>query len=121
MHTRDTVLGPADVQASIVEVDLAPAEIDKLCRQAVPVCQKHHCGVALPMAVVLRGLQQPLDFVGSQILTRSQVAVFDPLRRDCPIYGGLRRARDTAPLADAGGAYYTTVHVVIAPNLADPP
>src|SRR4051812_19489254 len=43
MGTGCALLGPADRQRRVVEVDLVPAEVDKLRRsEAVPVSQQHH-------------------------------------------------------------------------------
>jgi len=52
------LLGPADGQRRVFEVDLVPAQVDQFNRpEAVPVGQQHHGGVAVAVSIGLGGLR----------------------------------------------------------------
>ena len=68
MHAGVPALGPADMQASGGEVDVVPAQRDHLRRsQAVPEGDQDNRGVPVPRAVLLGGLDEPLDLPFGQI------------------------------------------------------
>ena len=82
-------LGPANVQGGGLEVDLIPAQIDKLTDpQAVAVGHEDHGRITVTPAVVSGGLDQLLDLGGGEMFTRAIRAIREPPRRDRPIYGG---------------------------------
>src|SRR5436305_237604 len=56
----------------------------------MPIADKDHRGVPVTPAVAFNGRREPVDLVGSQILARPQVAIGDPFRGNCTVYGGWR-------------------------------
>ena len=63
------LLGPADVQDGVAEIDLIPAQVDKLGRpQAVAEGDKDHGGIPVTPAIGLGGIDQPIDLGASQVL-----------------------------------------------------
>ena len=63
------------------EVDGVPAQRDQLGRpQAVPVGDQHHGGVAVAMAVLAGGRDQPSDLAVGQVLARADLGVAAALR-----------------------------------------
>ena len=83
-------LAPADVQIGTAEVHLIPAQIDKLTRpQAVPVGDQDHGRIAVAVAVVLGGIDQPLHLLLSEMLARAQFGIWLPQRR-LPLWGDSR-------------------------------
>ena len=72
MGAGRAVLDPANVQVSGLEVHLLPTQIANLgCPQTVAEGQQDHERVAMTVAIVFCRLDQPLDFMLSQMLTRS--------------------------------------------------
>jgi hypothetical protein len=59
------ILDPPDVEHRAVEVDLVPTDLGR--PEAVPVGQQDHGGVAVTVSVALRGLDECLDLVGSEV------------------------------------------------------
>ena len=86
------LLGPANRQRRVIEVDLVPTQVDKFRRsQAVPVGQQHHGGIAVAVSVGLGGLRQALDLGIGQILPGPQLSVRSAQwRRNCSIYSSWR-------------------------------
>src|SRR5437763_10471817 len=52
----------------------------------MPVGQKNHQGVAMPMAVLLRGLDQLLDLILRQVLPGPNFSIFGSAWLNCSIY-----------------------------------
>jgi hypothetical protein len=53
------------LEACVVQIDLAPAQIDELGRpQAVAIGHEDHGRVTMAMTVLARGLHQHLDLIG---------------------------------------------------------
>jgi hypothetical protein len=76
MRCRRAVLGLTDVQDGHFEVDLLPLQIHHFSRsEAMPVGQKHHQGVPVATAVGLCCLDEPVDFISHQVLTRAQLVI----------------------------------------------
>jgi hypothetical protein len=73
MHARRAVLGPADVQAARIQLNLRPLQIAQLAGpQTVPVADQDHGRVAMAPAAALPGRRhQALDLSGSEILASS--------------------------------------------------
>ena len=85
------LLDPAHVQRGRGELDLVPAQVHQLGGpQAVPVGHQDHRGVAVAPAVLPGRVHQPLDLGLGQVLAGAQLAVGEPLRGNCSIYGGWR-------------------------------
>jgi pyridoxine/pyridoxamine 5'-phosphate oxidase len=62
MHAGTPALGPADMQAPSGEVDVVPAQCHQLRGpEAVAVSDQDSRGVPMPRAVLLGGLNKPLD------------------------------------------------------------
>jgi hypothetical protein len=81
VRARRAVLDPADVEHGAVEVDLVPSEVADLGRpQAVPVSEEHHGRVSVAVPVSPRGLNQPLDLAGGEVLPGPEVGVLRPSR-----------------------------------------
>ena len=79
MHAGIPTLGPAHMQAPGSEVDVIPAQHNHLGRsQAVAVSNQDGRCVPMPGAVLLGGLNEPLDLPFGQILP--------PKSADCYIY-----------------------------------
>ena len=70
------VLGPADVHAALVELDLVPVEIaDLRGSQSVTVGDQNHGRVSMSVAAVLAGIVHELfDLAGGQVFA------------DCTVY-----------------------------------
>jgi hypothetical protein len=64
MHAGVAALRPADMQASGSEVDVVPAQRDDL-RRSQAVAVEDDRGVPMPGAVLLGGLDEPLDLPSS--------------------------------------------------------
>src|SRR5271169_1174404 len=56
----------------------------------MPVRHEDHGGVTVTVAVTTGGFHQPLDISLSQMFTRPQVPIGEPLGCNCSIYGGWR-------------------------------
>ena len=70
MHAGVPALGPADMQASGGEVDVVPAQRHQLRGpEAVAVSDQDRRGVPMPRAVLLGGLDEPLDLPVGEIFT----------------------------------------------------
>jgi hypothetical protein len=70
MRGGRTLLGPADCQRCVVEVDLVPTQVDQFNRsEAVSVGQQHHGRVAVAVSIGLGGFRQTLDLGIGQILS----------------------------------------------------
>ena len=81
MNRFGAALDPADMHAAMGEVDGVPAQRDQLGRpQAVPVGDQHHGGVAVAIAVLASGRDQPIDLGVGQVLARADLGVAAPLR-----------------------------------------
>jgi hypothetical protein len=69
MRGRRALLGPADVQDGMREIDLIPTQVYKLGRpQAVAIGDKDHAGVPVTPAIGLGGIDQPIDLAAGQVL-----------------------------------------------------
>src|SRR5262249_21069007 len=91
MAAGSTRLDSADVQDRGFEVDLIPAQVDQLGHsQAVPVSDKDHGGVAVPVAVGPGPRPQLLDLGLGQVLASAQVAIGASPRCNCSFYGSWR-------------------------------
>ena len=92
MGGRRTLLGPADVQDGVGEIDLIPTQVYKLGRsQAVAEGDKDHGGIPVTPAIGPGGIDQPVDLGTGQVLPRPIDRVrFSPRHRNCSIYGGWR-------------------------------
>ena len=91
MRAGSALLDPTDVQGSRSELDLLPAKVHQFGRpQAVPVGHKDHRGIPVAIAVSLGDRHEPVDLGFGQVLRGLQLAVGEPLRRNCSIYGGWR-------------------------------
>ena len=86
------LLGPANCQRRVIEVDLVPTQVDKLRGpQAVPVGQQHHGGVAVAVSIGLGRLCQLRHLGVGQILPGPQFSVRPAQwRGNCSIYSGWR-------------------------------
>jgi hypothetical protein len=70
MHAGVPALGPADMQAPGGEVDVVPAQCHQLRGpEAVAVSDQDSGGVPMPRAVLLGGLDEPLDLPVGEIFT----------------------------------------------------
>src|SRR5262249_4732837 len=70
MHTGIPTLGPAYMQAPGGEVDVVPAQCHQLRGpKAVAVSDQDSGGVPMPRAVLLGGLDEPLDLPVGEIFT----------------------------------------------------
>lgn len=89
MDGRRAVLGPADMDLPMGEVDRIPAQRDQLNRaQAMPVGEQHHGGVAMPVSVVARRLDHLLNLGPGQVFARPGVGIRPSSGRlNCPING----------------------------------
>src|SRR4029077_11210868 len=69
------VLGPADVHAALVELDLMPLEIaDLRGPQSVTVGDQDHGRVSMPVAAVLAGIvHEPFDLAAGQVFPNCTV------------------------------------------------
>ena len=91
VSARRTPLDPANMQRSRSEVDLIPAEVNKLGGpKAVTIGHQDHRGVPMPPTVLSSGVHEPFDLRFRQVLTGSQVGVRRPPGHDCSIYDGWR-------------------------------
>ena len=91
MGTRRALLDPADVQVGCSKIDLVPAQVHQFGHpQAVPVSHKDHGRVAVAIPVSPDCRQQALDLRFRQILAGAQLAVGEPPRRNCSVYGSWR-------------------------------
>ena len=89
VRRRRPLLDAADVQGGGCEVDLLPSEIDQLAGpKAVAVGDKQHRGVAVAIAIALRGGEELVDLGLGEVLTRAQLAIWSAGRPNCSIYGG---------------------------------
>jgi len=69
MGGRRALLGPADVQDSVGEIDLIPTQVDKLGRpQAVAEGDKDHGSIPVTPAIGLGGTDLPIDLGAGLIL-----------------------------------------------------
>ena len=69
MGGRRALLGPADVQDGVGEIDLIPTQVYKLGRpQAVAEGDKDHGGIPVTPAIGLGGIDQPIDLGAGQVL-----------------------------------------------------
>src|SRR3954454_24759876 len=89
MRTRRAALCPTYSKAGSAEVDLIPAEVNKLrWPEAVAIAHQDHGGVTVTVAVALGGIAKLLDLGTGQILPRAQFSVRATTRHhDCSIYG----------------------------------
>jgi hypothetical protein len=88
MGRRGALLDPANMQTSMGEIDLVPAEIHQLADpQAVAISDQDHGGIAMAPAVVAGCLDQLLDLGASQMFPGSIGGIRTPFRCDCPING----------------------------------
>ena len=86
MHAGVAALGPMDMQAARGEVDVVPAQSHHLRRsQAVAVGDQDRRRVPMPAAVLLGGLDEPLDLPFCQ--------VFSAASANCYIFGARSRCR----------------------------
>jgi hypothetical protein len=70
MHAGIAALGPAYMQAPGGEVDVVPAQCHQLRGpEAVAVSDQDRCGVPMPRAVLLGGLNEELDLPVGEIFT----------------------------------------------------
>ena len=90
MGGRRALLGPADVQDGVGEIDLIPTQVYKLGRpQAVAEGDKDHGGIPVTPAIGLGGIDQPIDLGAGQVLPGPIDGVrFSSRHGDCSIYGG---------------------------------
>ena len=90
MGRRRALLGPADVQDGVAEIDLIPTQVYKLGRpQAVAEGDKDHGGIPVTPAIGLGGIDQPIDLGAGQVLPGPIDRVrFSSRHRDCSIYSG---------------------------------
>ena len=71
----------------MTEVDGIPAQRHKLAdAQPMPIGNQHHCRVAMAIAVVAGGLNQPLYFGLGEVLAATDFGIWPPSRRTLPIY-----------------------------------
>src|SRR5262245_43028154 len=85
MGRGSSLLAPVNVQAGSVELNLLPAQIDKLRRaQAVPEGSQDHGCIAMAVPVRLGRRQEPLDLRLGQMLTGSVCAIGEAPRTNCP-------------------------------------
>jgi hypothetical protein len=56
------------------------------CPKAVPEGQEHHQCVAMPIAIALGRLDEPLDLVDGQVLSGPKLAIFASAQRNCSIF-----------------------------------
>jgi hypothetical protein len=89
---RRALLGPADVQDGVGEIDLIPTEVYKLGRpQAVAEGDKDHGGILVTPAIGLGGIDQPIDLNAGQVLPCPIDRIrFSSWRGDCSFYDGWR-------------------------------
>ena len=92
MGGRRALLGPADVQDGMGEIDLIPAQVYQFGRsQTVAEGDKDHGGIPVTPAIGLGGIDQPIDLGAGQVLPRPIDRVrFSPRHRDCSFYDGWR-------------------------------
>ena len=88
MGGRRALLGPADVQDGVGEIDLIPTQVYQLGRpQAVAEGDKDHGGIPVTPAIGLGGFNQPIDLGAGQVLPRPIDRVrFSSWHSDCSIY-----------------------------------
>src|SRR5215471_6558478 len=85
MRGRSALLDSTDVQDGVFQVDLLPAQVHQLGGpETVPEGQQEHCRVAMAPAVVLGGLNQPLDLALGQVLAGPIDGVGLPHRQALP-------------------------------------
>jgi hypothetical protein len=71
------------------EVDLAPFKAANLGgTQAMPVGDQDHGGVPVTVAVVLRGLDYPLDLGRGEVFAHPQLGVLRPAWGNCSVFEG---------------------------------
>ena len=91
MGARRPPLDPANMHRPGSEIDLIPAEVNKLGGpKAVTIGNQYHRGVPMPPAVLSSGVHEPFDLRFRQVLTGSQLGVRRSSGRDCSIYDGWR-------------------------------
>ena len=92
MGGRRALLGPADVQDGLGEIDLIPTQVDKLGRpRTVPEGDKDHGGIPVTPAIDLGGTDQPIDLGAGQVLAGPVFGIpLPPWCGDCSIYSGWR-------------------------------
>ena len=79
MNRFGAALDAVDMHAAVGEVDGVPAQRDQLGRpQAVPIGDQHHGGVAVAIAVLAGGSDQPIDLGVGQVLARADLGVAAP-------------------------------------------
>jgi len=61
----------------------------------MPIGHKHHRGVPVAPAVALGRCHEPLDLGRGQVFAGAELAVGQPFRGDCSIYGGWRDQPET--------------------------
>jgi hypothetical protein len=72
------------MQNGAVEIDLLPTKVHDLGGpQPMPKGDQDHRRIPMPVTVSPGRGHEGLDLVLGQVLTRAQVAVLGPLRRDC--------------------------------------
>jgi hypothetical protein len=54
----------------------------------MPVGQQHHQGVAVAVAIGLGCVNELIDLIGRQVLTRAQLGIRRSLRGDCSFFSG---------------------------------
>ena len=70
MHAGVAALGPAHVHSSCGEIDVVPAQCDQFRRsQTVAIGDQDGRGVPMPGAVLLGGLNEPLDLPFCQLFS----------------------------------------------------
>ena len=90
MGGRRALLGPPDVQDGVGEIDLIPAQVNKLGRpQTAAEGDKDHGGIPVTPAIGLGGTDQPIDLGAGQVLPGPIDSVrFSSRHRDCSFYDG---------------------------------
>ena len=95
MGRRHALLGPADVQDGVGEIDLIPTQVYELGRPpAVAEGDKDHGGIPVAPAIGLGGIDQPIDLGAGQVLPGPIDGVrFTSRRRQRFVYDGWRQPR----------------------------